>query len=168
MALNTTLGATTLAATATAAASASLAVTLGATTLDATLTAASTPISMSLNVLDSTTGAWAANSAGFPCDGRYHGAIETYNSGTNRETVPVHLWAVVGITGGATATVTFRDQNATIGTLTTTSTGANWVTTNTTWTAPSNATMKVDVMLATSDAGQTASLYAAGMFHYEA
>ena len=120
------------------------------------------------NILDGTTGAWAADSAGFQCDPQFHGSIETYNSGTNRETVPVHCWAVFKSSSGAqTATVVFRDQNATIATLTTTSTTAAYVTSSTTWVAPSNATMKMDVM-ASCSGGATVSLYACGMYQYEA
>lgn len=130
-------------------------------------TARTTTSTADVNILSLATGAWSTDTPGWVCDPIGHGAIETYNSGTNRETVPVHCWAYVSITGGATATITFRDQNATIATLTTTSASVVLLSSSTTWVAPSNATMKVEVEMKTSSGAQTCSVWAAGMYHFE-
>lgn len=136
-------------------------------------TAAITTINTSyVNVVDTGTTAWAAASEGFYSYPQYHGALETFNSGTNRETVPIVFWAYLAISDAAqTVTVALVDSNNTtaspIATVTRTgATSAAFVTATASWSAPSNASMKLDVYFKTSDAGATASVYAAGCFMY--
>ena len=126
-----------------------------------------------VNVVDTSTTAWAANSEGFYTYPQYHGALETVTAG-NRETVPIVFWAFMQISDAAqTVSVALVDQNNTtaapIATLTRTgAVTAAFVTGTANWSAPSNAAMKLDVYVKTSNASATASCFAAGAFMYSA
>src|SRR3990167_4216863 len=111
--------------------------------------------------------AWNAAAPGLYTAPQYHGSLETYNSGTNRETVPLVIGAYLKCSRRApTATCTLTDSNGTIGTLTSTSTTAAWDWDAVDWVAPSNATMKIDPLIKCSG-GATAAIYAICMYEYE-
>lgn len=135
-------------------------------------TAITTASTSYVNVLDTGTTAWATTSEGFYTYPQVHASHDGYTSGTNRETTAISFAAYISVTGGATVTAALIDQNAGVGapiaTVTSTSATAAWQTTTATWSAPSNAVMKLDVVFKSSDAAQTASCFAAEAHVYTA
>lgn len=118
-------------------------------------TAISTTSATFTNVLDATTTAYSATTAGFP--------IWPYKRGTrSSNNIPVVLYAYGT---GSTGEVRFTNSGGTIGTVTLAA-AATWATTTGNLDA-SQASDKVDVMYRSTNGVSSVSLLAAGMYEYQ-
>lgn len=121
------------------------------------------------NLIDGTTTAYGANTQGFITWPNYHGSLETVDSGANTEGIPVTIYAWLQTMAGGTAECRFVDGTGTIGTLTSTSTSGEWVSSNVVWTVDTTATTeKIDVSFRNTVGTKQTTCFAAGMYEYEA
>ena len=132
-------------------------------------TARTTTSATYVNVLNTAITAVGTNNPGWPVYPQFHGMRHTYNSGTNRESVPIVLAAYIATSdAGQTVTVALCDANndtsSPIATVTRTgaTTGA-WVAQTAEWTAPSNATALLQPFMKITG-GATASVRAIAVY----
>ena len=137
----------------------------------AATTANTTTSTSYVNVLDSSTSAWAAASPGWVTWPKYHGYIHTVSG--DAETIPITFWAYLKTSNAAQAvTCILVDQNngtgAPIATLTSTSTTGEYQSTTANWAFNSTNSMKLDAMFKIAGGAATASIYQCGVYEYEA
>lgn len=122
------------------------------------------------NVVDASTAGISATSQGFHAWPNYHGSLDGFDSGASTEDIPVSIYAYLKTSNAASAAqCRFVDAAGTIGTLSSTSTTGEWVTSDVVWTASTAATaVKIDVEFNNVSGVDTSTCLAAGMYEYEA
>lgn len=118
------------------------------------------------NLIDGATGGIGVATKGFQTWPNYHGSLDGVTATT--EDIPVTIYAYMQTDNAANqAEVRFVDKDGVIGTLTSTSTTGEWVTSDVVWTATTAATsVKVDVEHRNVGVTDTTTVMAAGMYEY--
>lgn len=113
---------------------------------------------------------WASGSAGFAAPSQYAHAYDTDTGsyGASDNLIPVRCYAYLKTDSGGTAYAKFLDTNGQIAELSSTSTTGEWVSTEVDWAGGHTDLLKVDAHIKNGTAAKQTSLYAAGMYSYEA